>query len=375
MHKQLNSISFVSANSGFSDLQSSSIIKGNHYLLAKSIDHNPELIQQLFETKKLEKTKNIFQDPLNLKILQHDHAIGPKYEKNKIVPRTIVGKPDIFKKKQPLQHLNQDLQNPNQQIGLLESISMSKKESPLQRKITQLKIAQTPVKISKQAKTENLITGQELINKITQLEKRLIQNSIDEQKSIEKMPFLKKQSLYRDQRALEDFDNKEKIHSKLLHSLSTRISRNPSCSLMMDLYNFRKKQEYSSTNDQMMELSENKNQQIIEMQQQNQVPIFICTDRQQIIRKPYLFEKDQTISAILKQQNDDQTFQSFTSNRVLKENELKYKPMARIKINMNIDQLMIFGQSKYEQEISIDPYHKYIINEIEKQPLNEDEIL
>lgn len=32
---------------------------------------------------------------------------------------------------------------------------------------------------------------------------------------------------------------------------------------MMDLYNFRRKQEYSSTNDKMRQLSENKNQEIM----------------------------------------------------------------------------------------------------------------
>ncbi|CAD8179225.1 unnamed protein product [Paramecium pentaurelia] len=377
MHKQLNSISFLSANSGFSDLQSCSIIKGNNYYIAKSIDQHPELIQQLFETEKLQKTKNIFQDPVNLKILQHDPAIGPKYEKNKIVSRSIVGKPDIFRKKQPIQnnHSNQDFHMPTQQINMQESISLAKKESPLQRRLTQLKIAQSPVKISKQTKNENIITGSELISKIAQLEKRLIQNKLDEQEQLDNMPFIQKQNLYRDQRALEDFDKQEKIHSELLLSLSARVSRNPSCSVMMDLYNFRRKQEYSSTNDKMRQLSENKNQEIIEMQEQNQIPFFICSDRQQIIRKPHIFEKDATISNILKHMNEDKTFQSFTTNNFLKEKEQKYKLLAKDKIKLNIDELMVVGQSKYEQEISIDPSHKYVIKEIEKHQGNEEEIL
>ncbi|CAD8111629.1 unnamed protein product [Paramecium sonneborni] len=377
MHKQLNSISFISANSGFSDLQSCSIIKGNHYYIAKSIDNHPELIQQLFETEKLQKSKNIFQDPVNLKILQHDPTIGPKYEKNKIISRSIVGKPDIFKKKQTIQQLtsNQDLLMPTQQTIQRDSIIFMKKESPLQRRLTQLKFAQSPVKITKQTKNENVITGSELIKKITQLENRLIKNKLDEQKYIDNMPFLEKQNLYRDQRALEDFDKHEKIHSELLQSLSARISRNPSCSLMMDLYQFRRKQEYSSTNDKMRQLSEFKNQDIIEMQEQNQIPFFICSDRQQIIRKPHIFEKDATISTILKQKNEDKTFQSFTTNSVLKEKELKYKPLAKDKIKLDIDEMMIIGQSKYEQEISIDPTYKYVIKEIEKHPGNEEEIL
>lgn len=47
--------------------------------MAKSIDNHPELIQQLFQTNTLSKTPNIFQDPVNLKIIQHDPQIGPKY--------------------------------------------------------------------------------------------------------------------------------------------------------------------------------------------------------------------------------------------------------------------------------------------------------
>ncbi|CAK58113.1 unnamed protein product (macronuclear) [Paramecium tetraurelia] len=371
MHKQLNSISFISANSGFSDLQSCSIIK------AKSIDQHPELISQLFETEKLQKSKNIFQDPVNLKILQHDPAIGPKYEKNKIVSRSIVGKPEIFRKKQPTQniHSNQEFHMPTQQINMQESISLAKKESPLQRRLTQLKVVQSPVKISKQTKYEKVITGSELISKIAHLEKRLIQNKLDEQQQFDNMPFFQKQNLYRDQRALEDFDKQEKIHSELLHSLSARISRNPSCSLMMDLYNFRRKQEYSNTNDKMRQLSENKNQEIIEIQEQNQIPFYICSDRQQIIRKPHIFEKDATISNILKHMNEEKTYQSFTTNKVLKEKELKYKLLVKDKININIDELMIIGQSKYEQEISINLNHKYVIKDIEKYQGNEEEIL
>ncbi|CAD8121710.1 unnamed protein product [Paramecium sonneborni] len=377
MHKQLNSISFISANSGFSDLQSSSIIKGNNYYLAKSIENHPELIQQLFETEKLEKSKNIFQDPLNLKIIKHDPSIGPKYDKNKIISRSIVGKPDIFKKKQPIQqlHSNQDFIIPTSQNIQTEPTSLMKKESPLQRRSIQLKIAPSPVKIFKQTKNENVITGSQLINKITQLEKRLIQNKLDEQRQINKLPFIQKQNLYRHQRALEDFDKYEKIHSDLLQSLSARISRNPSYSLMMDLYQFRRKQEYSNTNDQMRYQSELKNQEIIEMQEENQIPFYICSDRQSIIRKPYIFEKDATISTILKQKNEDKTFQSFTTNSVLKEKQLKYKSLAKYKLKLNIDELMISGQSKYEQEISIDPNQKYVIKEIEKHSDNQEEIL
>lgn len=37
--------------------------------------------------------------------------------------------------------------------------------------------------------------------------------------------------------------------------------------------------------------------------------------------------------------------------------------------------MMIVGQSKYEQEISIDPNYKYVIKEIEKHQGNEEEIL
>lgn len=47
-----------------------------------------------------------------------------------------------------------------------ESIGLAKKESPIQRRLTQLKIAQSPVKISKQTKNEKVITGSELISKI-----------------------------------------------------------------------------------------------------------------------------------------------------------------------------------------------------------------
>ena len=54
---------------------------------------------------------------MNLKIIQHDPVIGPRYEKNKIITRSIVGKPDIFRKK----NRESELQMPTQTVIKHES--------------------------------------------------------------------------------------------------------------------------------------------------------------------------------------------------------------------------------------------------------------
>lgn len=75
-----------------------SIKKESRYMLAKSIDNHPEFKTEIMETSGTH-DRNIFSDPLNLKLCQYDPSIGPRLENNKILRRSIVGKPDIFRKK------------------------------------------------------------------------------------------------------------------------------------------------------------------------------------------------------------------------------------------------------------------------------------
>lgn len=66
------------------------------YLLAKPIEITPN---------EGNKSHNIFEDPDALKVCQSDPNLGPRIENNKVVKRSVVGNPDIFKKKH--------LMNPN----------------------------------------------------------------------------------------------------------------------------------------------------------------------------------------------------------------------------------------------------------------------
>lgn len=84
---------------------------------------------------------------------------------------------------------------------------------------------------------------------------------------------------------------------------------------------------------------------------------------------------DETTQSILRALSDDHAYNSFTSNDYIEEKYQKYKKYVTSKIQVNPDELIVFGQNKFYAECKVDLNGKYLVKEIDKETLPEPEII
>ncbi|CAK66239.1 unnamed protein product (macronuclear) [Paramecium tetraurelia] len=324
----------------------SNITKERGYFLAKSIDKHPEFKTEILDSAGQQQTRNIFKDPISVQLCKYDSTIGPKLENNKIVVRSIVGKPDIFKRK-------------------LSQLTGQDPKSSSRRTIAKGNTTNT-FRNNNTIKTQQVFTGEELLAKVNLIEKNLFESRLKEDQELMKMPFQKKQILLKETRALEEYLKLEKDQNNVLMGVSKQVNKDPSKSLMIDCYRFRRKQEYCNTNDSLNRNNEDKTLKILEIDDDSGYPLFMMSQNDQVIRKPSIINQDETTQSILKQLNDEPVYRSFSSKDYLKSQSNRYAKIAADKININIDNLLVQGYSKLDQEIKFDTNGKYLLKTIEK---------
>ncbi|CAD8203812.1 unnamed protein product [Paramecium pentaurelia] len=324
------------------------ITKEKGYLLAKSIDKHPEFKTEILDAiGQQQQTRNIFKDPVSMQLCKYDSTIGPKLENNKIVIRSIVGKPDIFKRK-------------------LSLLTGQDPKSSSRRTFVKGNTTNTFRNNNNTIKTQQVYTGEELLAKVNLIEKHLFESRLKEDQEIMNMPFQKKQILLKETRALEEYLKLEKEQSNLLIGVTKQSNKDPSKSVMIDCYRFRRKQEYCNTNDSLHRNNEDKTFKILEIDDDSGYPLFMMSQNDEVIRKPSIINQDETTQSILKQLNDEPVYRSFSSKDYLKSQSNRYTKIASDKINMNIDNLIVQGQSKLDQEIKFDINAKYLLQPIDK---------
>ncbi|CAD8126033.1 unnamed protein product [Paramecium sonneborni] len=321
--------------------------KEKAYMLAMSIDKHPEFKTEILDAQvQQQQTKNIFKDPISIQLCKYDSAIGPKLENNKIVIRSIVGNPEIFKRKFS-QLTGQDPKSSSRRTFQKGNTTNTFRNNNI-------------------TKTQQIFTGEELLAKVNLIEKHLFESRLKEDQELMKMPFQKKQIKLKETRALDEYLKLEKDQNNLLQGVTKQANKDPSKSVMMECYKFRRRKEYCITNDSLNRNNEDKTMKILEIDDESGYPLFMMSQNDQVIRKPSIINQDETTQSILRQLNDEPVYKSFSSKDYLKTQSNRYTKIAADKININIDNLLIIGQSKLDQEIKFDINGKYILQPIEK---------
>ncbi|KAM3143554.1 hypothetical protein pb186bvf_004316 [Paramecium bursaria] len=354
MYKQNSTLSFQSEFSEF--LRNRPPQRG--YLLAKGIEQNPEFKNKI-ESLHQHDNKNIFQDPLNLKVCELDPNIGPKYTNNKIVSRSIVGKPEIFRKRAINIMITQKQESEPVKIISTERKRISTKQS---------------FDLRKPEPKKELVTINDLEVKINDLEKKLFINKQIEVVEQSKLPFEIKQNYYRDARALQLYEKQTKEQDQIMIQNSATLSRDPSKSVMLEVYQFRKKKEQAYYNDGLANQCLYNTKQILEVDDESNNPyLFLSSDRQEVIRKPSIYNQDETVNSILKSLSDDKAFNSFTTNDYIQFQYSKFKKLALDKIQIHPEELVVLGQSKLQSELNVDKNQRYILGKLDQK--NDEEVI